>query len=163
MAVSSLFYYNDQLGKVVPNELVLQWQVTGAKALSPLVANTAMLYSFDAIAAQSDIDNFLGTSGEFAVAAFDATAMGVNAFAVIVNMNGQAKKLLSVQAQLRSGTNGATFAQCAAPASAALTASSLSCQGALGANGNLAARFIVAGLDAATSGILQVKFSWISK
>lgn len=162
MAVSSLFYYNDQLGKVVPNELVLQFKITGAKASSPIVANTAVLTSYDAIASQSVIDSFLGTSSEFLVSAFDATAMGVNAFAVIVNLNGQAKKLLSVSAKVMSGSNGATVAECADVAEG-LTASTLACEGALGASGNVAGRFIVSGLDALTSGMIEVRFCWVAK
>lgn len=162
MAVSSLFYYNDQLGKVVPNELVLQFKITGAKASSPIVANTALLKSYDAIASQSVIDSFLGTSSEFAVAAFDATAMGTDAFAVIVNMNGQAKKLLSVSAKVMSGSNGATVAECADVAEG-LTASTLACEGALGASGNVAGRFVVSGLDALTSGMIEVRFCWVAK
>lgn len=162
MAVSSLFYYNDQLGKVVPNELVLQFKITGAKASSPIVANTAVLKAYDAIASQSVIDSFLGTSSEFAVAAFDATAMGTDAFAVIVNLNGQAKKLLSVKAKVYSGSNGATVAENAAVA-AGLTASTLACEGALGANGNLAARFVLSGLDALTSGMVEVRLCWVAK
>lgn len=162
MAVSSLFYYNDQLGKVVPNELVLQFKITGAKASSPIVANTAVLTSYDALASQAVINNFLGTTNEFLLAAFDATAMGTDAFAVIVNMNGQAKKLLSVSARVMSGSNGATVAECADVAEG-LTASTLACEGALGANGNLAGRFVLSGLDALTSGMLEVRFCWIAK
>lgn len=162
MAVSSLFYYNDQLGKVVPNELVLQFKITGAKASSPIVANTALLSSYDAIASQTVIDSFLGTSSEFAVAAFDATAMGTNAFAVLVNMNGQAKKLLSVSAKVMSGSNGATVAECADVAEG-LTSSTLVCEGALGAAGNLAGRFVLAGLDDLPSGMIEVRFCWIAK
>lgn len=162
MAVSSLFYYNDQLGKVVPNELVLQFKITGAKASSPIVANTAILTSYDALASQAVINNFLGTTNEFLLAAFDATAMGTDAFAVIVNMNGQAKKLLSVSARVMSGSNGATVAECADVAEG-LTASTLACEGALGANGNLAGRFVLSGLDALTAGMLEVRFCWIAK
>lgn len=162
MAVSSLFYYNDQLGKVVPNELILQYKITGAKTSAPIVANSATLTAYDAIASQSVIDNFLGTSSEFLVAAFDATAMGTNAFAVIVDMNGQAKNLLSVRARVMSGSNFATVAECSDIADG-LTASTLSCEGAVGANGNLAGRFVLAGLDALTSGLIEVRFSWIAK
>ena len=111
MAVSSLFYYNDQLGKVVPNELVLQFKITGAKASSPIVANTAALTAYDAIASQSVIDSFLATS---------SVAEG-------------------------------------------LTASTLACEGALGASGNVAGRFVVSGLDALTSGMIEVRFCWIAK
>ena len=162
MAVSSLFYYNDQLGKVVPNELVLQFKITGAKAVSPIVANSAHLTSFDAIASQAAIDSFLGTTNEFLVSAFDATAMGAHAFAVIVDMSGQAKSLLSVTAKVMSGTNGGTVAQCADVAEG-LTASTLACEGAVGAAGNLAGRFILTGLDDLTAGLLEVRFCWIAK
>lgn len=162
MPVSSLFYYNDQLGKVVPNELVLQWKITGAKAVSPIVANSAHLTSFDAIASQAVIDSFLGTTNEFLVSAFDATAMGTNAFAVIVDMNGQAKSLLSVTARVMSGTNGATVAQCADVAEG-LTASTLACEAQRGAEGNVAARLVLSGLDDLTSGLLEVRLYWIAK
>jgi len=162
MPVSSLFYYNDQLGKVVANDLILQWKITAAKTVVPVVPNSAQLSSFDAIASQAVIDNFLGTSNEFLVSAFDATAMGTNAFAVIVDMGGQAKSLLSVTARVLSGSNGATVAECGKVAEG-LTASTLACEGALGSQGNLAGRFVLAGLDALTSGLLEVRFCWVAK
>lgn len=162
MAVSSLFYYNSQLGKVVPNQVRLHFKITGAKACEPIVPNSAILTSYDAIASQAVINSFLGTTNEFLVSAFDATAMGTNAFAVIVNMNGQGKQLLSVTATVFSGSNGATVAECADVAEG-LTASTLACEGALGVNGNFAGRFVLSGLDALTSGLIEVVFNWISK
>ena len=163
MSVSSLLYWNDQLGKVVPNRLRLQWTITAAKTVSAAVANSASLVAFDAVASQAVIDALLGTTSEFALAAFDATAMGTDAFAAIVNMGGQAKKLLGCRASFYTGSNGLTSVKSGVASVTTLTASSLTAQCALGASGNLAARVILTGVDALTSGIIELELDWISK
>lgn len=163
MTDTALFYYNDQLGKVVPRCDVFQFNITAAKTVSPAVANSATLTAFDAIASQAVINTFLGTTDEFLVAAFDATAMGTDAFAFILNLNGQARTLCDVKVRTYSGTGGGTVVErCTAPV-ATLTASTLSTQCALGAYGNVAARSVLTGVDVLTSGIIEVSVYWIAK
>lgn len=163
MADTSLFYYNDQLGKVIPRETIFQFNITAAVTVAAAVPNTATLTSFGAIASQSVIDTFLGTTNEFLVAAFDAVAMGVDAFAFILNLNGQARTLLGVKVRTYSGVGGGTVVERFTAPVTTLTASSLTTQCGLGANGNVAARTVLTGVDALTSGIIEVSAYWIAK
>jgi len=162
MSKMSLAYYNDQLGKVDPHVTQLVFDITGAKASSPIPANSASLVAYDAIASQSVIDDFLGTTNEFLVSAFDATAMGTDAIACIVNMCGQMKQLVYVEVLVYSGTGGATLTSRAVQASSALTGS-LATEAAVGASGNVAVKAVVTGLDALTDGTIVVRLHWISK
>lgn len=159
MATSpGLFYWQDKLGKTQPHCVMFNFKITGAKAISQLPAGQPVLTSFDAISSQATIDDFLGTTNEFLVAAFDATAMGTDAFACIVNMQGQVDTLYSVEAYFDDGTQvaNAIYAN-------GLTASTLAYEAATGANGNMAVRAVLTGLDAATSGILCIKMYFRAK
>jgi hypothetical protein len=159
MATSpGLFFWQDKLGRTNPHCVVFNFKITGAKAVSQLPAGLPVLTSFDAIASQAVIDDFLGTTNEFLLAAFDATAMGTDAFACIVNMAGQVDTLYAVEAYFDDGTQVAN-----AIAAAGLTASTLAYEAATGANGNMAVRVVLTGLDAATSGILSIKMYFKSK
>lgn len=164
MTMMGLPYWNDQLGKVDPNVTRLVFNITGAKTNSPAVPNSAQLNFYDALASQSVIDNFLGSpANQFLLAAFDATAMGTDAFGCIVNFQGQVKQLLSATVTTYSGTGGGTvFPLRVAPVSA-LTASSLTTQAAVSSSGNVALRAILTGLDILTAGQIEVELEWISK
>lgn len=161
MADTSLFYYNEKLGKTNPRELILMYNITGAKTSVLRPVGGPVLTVYDAIAAQSTIDNFLGTTNEFTISQFDATAMGTDAVAGIINMTGQAKYLCGVTASLYSSTNFATLGA-STSVGTGLTASTLATESALGAYGNMAFRVILTGLDALTSGVLVVRVLWIS-
>lgn len=154
-----IFYWQEKVGKTNPHVLQCCFQITGAKTVSQIPMGQPVLTSFDAISAQSTIDDFLGTSSEFNYLAFDATSMGTDAFACIVDLNRQAASLVYAEAVLDDGTN----VRRAVPAVATLTNTSLTSQAAAGSSGNLAARMILTGLDAATSGIVVVRFHFISK
>lgn len=162
MKISSPSYWSDAVQRGQAFSLDLFFKITGAKTVTSLNANS-VLTAFDAIAAQSTIDNFLGTTNEFVIAQFDATAMGTDAFACIVAMGGQASALLAVTAATYSGTNGLTVLPAGINSSAALTASSHTSECALGANGDMAARLVLTGVDALTSGLIKVTFYYRSK
>lgn len=162
----SLAYYQDQFGKVVPHVTHLEFKITAAKTASAIVANSASLLAFDAIASQAVIDAHLGTTNEFLLAAFDATAMGADAFACIVNMAGQAKTLTKVSAKCYSGTGGSTLVERCVQASSALTASTLATEAAVGANGNVAVKVDFGNtpdFDGLTSGTIVIELYWIAK
>lgn len=157
------------------NTLQLQWSITAAKTVSPLpITASAVLTTFDAIAAQTTIDNFLLTTNEFLITQFDATAMGTDTFAGIIKMNGanvattatdlgQAQSVQSMVASVYSGTNGATVVSSGVVGVSALTASSNTSQIAVGANGDMAFRFVASGLDILTAGLINVNIFWTSK
>lgn len=166
MGNMSLAYWQDQLGKVDPHKTVLEYKITAAKTASPIVANSVSLLAFDAVASQAVIDAHLGTTNEFLLAAFDATAMGADAFAAIVNMGGQVKTLTKVVAKCYSAAGGATIVERCVQASAALTASTLATEAAVGASGNVAVKVDFGNtpdFDALTSGTIVIELYWLSK
>lgn len=70
MSATSLMYYNDQWGKVIPRILRLEYNITGAKTCAPIIQNTGSLVFYDALSSQAQVDDFLGTSDEFLYTAF---------------------------------------------------------------------------------------------
>lgn len=176
MAVSpyGLVLWNDAFPSKT-NLMQLQWRITAAKTIQPLpLAMSGVLPFFDAPANQAAIDSFLMTTNEFLLAQFDGTAMGTDTFACLVNMNGRKEsttsndygQTASVQAMVAtvySGTNGATVVSSGVAAVATLTSSSNTSQIACGAAGDIAFRFVSAGLDALTGGLINVDIHWTAK
>jgi hypothetical protein len=166
MSNAGLFAWQEKLGKTNPNCLTLVFQITAAKTVSAVPQGTPVLTAFDAIASQSTIDDFLGTTNEFLVAAFDATSMGNDAFACIVDMKGQVAKLLYATAECFSGAVGAEAYVMRESLNTGLTASTLETAASLGANGNLALKVAFGNtpdFDALTSGTIVLKLYWVSK
>jgi hypothetical protein len=162
MSGPSLMYYQPQLGLVNPQTLSLVWTITGAGASTMVVPNSAVLSTYGAIASQSVIDSFLGTSGEFPVAAFDATSMGADAFGVIINMAGQARSVVGMMAYVASGADTVFRG---AP-SGTLTASTLETAVQVGADGNIALKVSFGNtpdFDGLTSGIIKIDVLWVPK
>ncbi len=165
MADTSLFYWNDKFGKTNPRELKLIWEITGAKTVSTVPMGTPVLTAFDAIASQATINNFLGTTDEFLIVDFDATAMGNDAFACIINMANQAQALLGFEIECYSD---ATFTTLVTRASLnkGLTASTLETACELGEDGNIAFKVAFGNtpdFDGLTAGMIVATVYWISK
>lgn len=159
------FYWNEKLQRTVPQTLLLQWQITAAKTVSPLFQGLDTLNLFDAVASQAVIDSFLGTTNEFTAAQFDATSMGADAYGVIINMRGQAAAVGALEIVCYSGTGGSTAVTRAVVAST-LTASTLETAAAIGANGNLAFKVDFGNtpdFDALTSGLIVASLTWLPK
>lgn len=164
MSATSLFYYNDQWGKVVPRVMRLEYNITGAKAVSAIIPNTGSYVFFDALSSQAQVDDFLGTEDEFLYTVWGSTAMGTDAFGGLVNMGGEQGQCATVtQIQVRSftGSNGAT--QVLVQSQATALANTLTTKVQVGAYGNIGFQSVVSGLDALTSGTVQVDIHWISK
>lgn len=160
-------YWNPELelGQCIETKFI--FKITGAKTVACQTGNAVVYTSADAIAAQSTIDNFLGTptgtTSEFNYLAFDATSLGTAALGFICNMNGQVDKLVCVRVSVNSGTAGVTQAvKCLVPVTT-LTNTSLATQFAKGANGNVAGKIVVTGLDGFTSGVITLTLFWRSK
>lgn len=160
MTSPGLFFWQDRIGKNNPHVVQFMYQITAAKTVSQLPQGTPTLTSFDALASQAVIDDFLGTTNEFLLAQFNAVSLGVDAFGLICNFGKQCDELFMVEAYVDDLT---TRVEASFPAVATLTSSSLTTQCAKGAEGNMAARLILTGLDALTSGIIVVKFYFRSK
>ena len=162
MSNAGLFHWNEKFGKTNPHVITLAFQITGAGASSPVPQGTPALSTYGAIASQAVIDDFLGTTNEFLVAAFDATAMGADTFACLVNMQGQAAKLLYATGEVYSGTDYVARAS----VDSGLVASTLETAASLGASGNIAVKFNFGNtpdFDGLTTGVIVVKLYWISK
>lgn len=162
---ASLIYKNGALAQSTPRTLKLRWKITTTKTVKSLLPGLPVLTAFDAISAQATIDDFLGTDDEFLLAAFDATSMGADAFAGIVNMAGQAQKVLSMTARCYSASNTLVTRHAQASATT-LTASTLETLVAVGANGNIAFKVDFGNspdLDALTAGTIEVDIEWVPK
>lgn len=170
MTGQPLMYWQEKLGKTQPRCLELPFQITAAKTVSPVPQGIPALTTFDAIASQATIDDFLGTTNEFLLAAFDATSMGNDTFGGLVNLmgatSGQAAKLLYMTARCYSATGGATLVERTVVPSTTLTASTLVTECALGASGNVAFKVDFGNtpdFDALTAGLIIIQLYWISK
>jgi hypothetical protein len=162
MANAGLFHWQEKFGKTNPHVITLVFQITGAGTSSAVPQGTPVLSTYGAIASQSVIDDFLGTTNEFLVAAFDATAMGADTFACIVNMQGQAAKLLYATGEVYSGTDYVARAS----VDSGLTASTIETAADCGADGNIAVKFNFGNtpdFDGLTTGVIVVKLYWIAK
>lgn len=165
MGDTSLFYYNDQLLKVNPRVLLLEYKITAAVTASPIISNSASLITFGAFASQAVIDDFLGTVDEFTLAQFDATAMGADAFGGLVQMNGQAAVISQMIARCYSNTGGADLVTRQVQGGT-LTASTLETAVEVGADGNIGFKVDFGNtpdFDALTSGTIQIEIHWVPK
>ena len=163
-----LFYWNEKHSKSQPRVLELCYNITAAKTVSPLPQGADSLNSFDVIT-QAQLDAYTGTASEFAAASFDATSMGTDAFGGVVRMSGspslyaQGFSLMKMEAKLMSGTGFGTIAERGALAATGLTASTLESACSISSVGNFGFKLLLSGLDALTSGLIIVRFYWISK
>ena len=163
---TSLTYWSDRLGKTLPRTLRLEFSITGAGTSALITSGAPVLTTYAAFASQAVIDNHLETTNEFLLAAFDATAMGADAFGGIINMEGQVAKVTSMVARCYSGTAGTTLVEHCVQASAALSASTLATEVTKGASGNIGFRVAwgnTPDFDALTSGTIVIEINWISK
>ena len=160
---TSLMNWSERLGKTQARVLRFELNITGAKAASPIVPGAPILSNYDAFASQAAINTYLGTTNEFLLAAFDATAMGTDAFGGVIALDGQCARVTRMEVSSFTGTGGLTEVTRTVAAVDTLTASSLTTQVARGANGNVGFRAILPGVDALTSGLIIVELYWISK
>lgn len=160
----SIFLFNANLPQIKTMRLL--WKITAAKTVSPLpISNSAVYSTFDAIAAQSTIDNFLGTTSEFTIAQFDATAMGADTFGVLVNMQGQALSIQSMVARCYSNTGGLDLVTRQCQASTTLPDSTNATEIAVGADGNIGLIVVFGNtpdFDGLTSGTIDIEIVWLS-
>lgn len=158
-----LVYWNPSLQTSQPRVLKLVFSITAAKTVTD-VLRSPTLTAFDAIAAQSTIDNHLGTTTEFNYLAFDATAMGADVFAGVVNMGGQCAEVYMMTAVCHSASNTLVSRVC--EDSATLTASTLATEVAKGASGNIAFKVDFGNtpdFDGLTAGTIEITILWRSK
>lgn len=158
-----MMYWNERIQLSQPRVLRLHWTITAAVTVADTIKSPALI-TFGAISSQTTIDNLLGTTNEFLIAAFDATAMGADTMGVIVPMSGQVAEVYSMVARCYSASNTIVTRQC--EDSSALTASTLLTEIAKGASGNLAFKVDwgnTPDFDALTAGSIDVQVMWRSK
>ncbi len=170
----SHFLFNP--GLPVTQSLNLVLNITGAKTAAPVpLTNSALYYFCDAIASQTTVDNFLGTTNEFLIASFDATAMGTDTFGLLINMSGQqgppnttkvigqAASVTSMNAVIYQATGGTTAYGNYVQSISVIPASTNATQIAVGAYGNIALIVKAANsFDGFTSGSIAVNILWQS-
>lgn len=167
MSATSLMYYNDQWGKVDPRVLRVQYKITGAKAASPIIPNSASAVWFDALSSQSQVDDVLGTVDEFLYTAWGSTAMGADAFGGVINMGGEQGQIAVITqmvAKCYSGTGGSDLVirQC----QAGTVSDSLQTAVELGAYGNVGFQVSFGNtpdFDSLTSGTIEIEIHYIAK
>lgn len=112
---------------------------------SPIIMGTA---TNTAPLTQAAIDAFLGSSSEVVAAtAFGATAMGTDSLGFVINLQGQAKEAVSLEAFLYDAT---VIGKGVVASTSALT-DALSTALAKTSLGNLYGRVVASGLDASSS------------
>lgn len=100
------------------------------------------------------IDAYTGLTNDIlGDTAFGSTAMGTDSFGFVVDMSGQAKAAVAIEAVIY---DTATLGTCVAGTSTALT-NTLSTAFCCSALGNLYGRVVLAGQDAASGKIVHVK------
>jgi len=167
MSSVSLQPYNEVFIKGLPRQTVFMHAITGAVTVAarPLAGATASLVVFGAIATQSVIDDFLGTTDEFDYLAFDATSMGADAMGMIINMKGQAASLVGFESVCYSASGLTTAVTRTALSSTSLTNTSLLTECAVGADGNVALKVDwgnTPDFDALTAGYIKTTIHWIA-
>lgn len=161
MSHASLMYFQDQFQTGIPRRDYFTFSITGAKASSLVLQQSAISGFYDTIT-QATIDAFFGSTNEILAIKYDSTAMGTDAFGVLLNYGGQVQTLVKARAYSATGTGNATEVP-RTTLNGGLTDSSLSTQGVLTTLGNIGLRFVITGLDALTSGLIVVEVDWISK
>lgn len=156
-----IFYTNEKHAKSQIRTLEFVFQITAAKTVVPYPRGVDCLTTFDALT-QAQIDAYLGTTNEFLVGLFDATSMGTDAFGGIINMAGQAGLVVSADVISKTGAGLATQVTSSSFGGSTMASSSLTAGCAVGANGNIAFRGVMTGVDALTSGVIYVKIGWIA-
>ena len=155
-------YVSDKLQRGEPITTNLYWKITAAKTVEDLAANAALV-TFDALSAQSVIDNFLGSTNEFLLTGFSSTAMGTDAIGMVVDMGGQLSKLESISLILRSGTSFATVAEKTLWSDATALPNTLTDNVQVSSAGNIAFHAVMTGIDALTAGQIELKIVWRAK
>lgn len=167
---------NDQFN-CKTNLMSLQYLITAGNTFTPLPLSMGpavlQVLGGTGLTAQSQIDNFLLTSNEFLLAGLNSTSVPSDSFGGVVKMNGanestesiigQCKSVQMMEVKLFSGSHNATWSTTACASSSSLTASSAITQIAVGANGDIAFKAVMAsGFSALTSGLFQVDIYWVS-
>lgn len=148
-----------QTGEVCFLDVILP--ITAAKTVNVASQRMPVLAFFDAIT-QADIDAFYGSTNEVPVADFDATAMGADAFGLLVDMGGHVESAHLMSAVCYSGTGGATRVE-RVVVPAGLTASTLATECEVTSLGNLAMRVDFGNtpdFDGLTAGTIHIRVAY---
>ncbi len=163
MSQASLMHWQDQFNKGITRCDSFIWSITGAAASILVPAQSGVLSTYGALT-QAQIDAFLGSTTEINYLAYDATAMGADAFGAIFNFNGQVASLSQVVATCYSASN--TIVTREMPTSTTLTNSSLTTEAAVTSLGNVGVKVDFGNtpdFDGLTAGRIRLDLYWVSK
>lgn len=158
----TLVKYSDEVQRSLPDVDVWAFKITGAKTAVPITPNSVSMIAFDSLT-QDEIDAFFGTSGEFAAAKFDSTAMGNDATAAFFKYDGQVRRLSHAVARCYSATQKMIAV---AALGTGCTASTLETAAEVSAKGNVAVKMDwgnTPDMDALTAGIIEVELHFFPK
>lgn len=167
MSNPGIFPYTSREGKTV-HISTFRFTITATNVTQNLPIDDTRALSGQAAAAftQAIIDAHLNTTNEFTAAQFDATSLGADAQGIVIDMGKQVGELIGVWARCYSATGGATLVELGDIPSTTLTDSSLQTECALGADGNVGAKFDWTNspnFDGLTAGQIVVDVHWRSK
>lgn len=153
------YWWNESVDNAQSGIINLAWQITGAKTLKEIYGNP-VLFGFDTNAGdltQAKVDAFFPDNANEVVAGtmFGATAMGTDAFGVILNMSGQARRVKLAEAIIHGGVGDAPLSDFAVGTKTAPT-DALTNTAYVTAKGNIALRFVLTGVDALTAGVIRI-------
>lgn len=157
------FYRNEMFGRTQPAELKFQFNITGAKASSVFPAGAPVFSFYDAIT-QDQIDEYLGPD-EFDATIFDSTSMGADAFGGLIRMDGQAAKVIGMEAYCASNTGLVDIVQRYALPDT-LLASTLQTAVGISPEGNIGFKISFGNtpdFDNLSSGLISVRILWLPK
>jgi len=153
------YAWNDKVQGAQYASIRLAWDITGAKAATLLNSGFPVATSFDAgLDTLTEITAILPnmTTDEFVAAtAFGTTAMGTGAFGFVIDMEGQARKVLWMSCHVSGTASSVPLISSVKGQSSALT-NALESQVTVGSLGNVAGHLLVTGLDGLTAGLIEL-------
>jgi hypothetical protein len=160
MAQPSYILANDSLARHQKASIDLIYNITGAKAGKFVALPPQALVAYDAsVITQAAIDALLGSVLEFDAADFTSTAMGTDALGLVLDCGGQIAAVHGIKIHALTDDGAGAVAQATQLGKVApLVNTSLAAIARVekSALGNLGVQMVVTGLDAATSGQLQI-------
>jgi hypothetical protein len=164
-ALTPIFVKSDKLQRCQPQSLNFRLHISGAKAnVAEATLSLPLLTGYDSTdLTQAIVEQFLGhTSAIVCATAFGSTAMGTDVIGFVLDMQGGAGSIVSIEVNESLSANGAVLGQLVDGSQSALT-NSLASAVAVSSDGDIYGRILCTGLDAATAGYLDITIFYRSK
>ena len=142
-----------------PEVIDIILKITGAKTAVPVTPGVEIISGADAGSfTQVAADALLGTGDIAAVTtSFGSTRMGVDAFGIIVGLDGNVRELIAVETTVQVAAGASAVYSCAGQTTALTDALANKAAFAITPLGNVYGSVTAANLDAAVSGFIHIK------